>query len=332
MKAPTGTRFKGIVVARGSAATSLARDVAQGLRSLPVPTLPARLLYDDAGSALFDRICETPEYYPTRTELALLEQVAPDIARRTGSTELVELGSGLARKTHVLLAALGVNSQTLRWVPFDIDAATIREAGERLLSQYERLSVRGVVGDFSHDLQAIPAGQGRLVAFLGGTIGNFDPEEAARFVTRLRALLGPGDHFLLAADLVKDRPTLHAAYNDAGGLTAAFNLNVLTRLVREFDARLAPAHFRHDAFFAEATSQIEMHARAIRPTRVVIPRLGVDLRLAAGESIRTEISRKFTPQSLRNLLDSAGFEIVELYVAPTPYALVLAKAKADRQS
>lgn len=320
-------RFEGLVVASAEG-LRMDEEIAKGLRAQPQPWLPAAFLYDDTGCTLFDRICRLDEYYPTRTELALLQQVADDVARRTRATDLVELGSGLARKTHLLLTALGAHTRPLRWIAFDVSGAAVRESTARLLPEFPELSACGVQGDFRTDLGAIPPAHGRrLVAFLGGTLGNFDDAEAEAFLYEVRRLVGPDDHLLIGVDLVKDRAQLHAAYNDRKGVTAQFNLNVLARLERDFGAELELDAFRHDAFFDEGRSRIEMHARAERATRVVIPSLDVRLALAEGSSIRTEISRKFTPSAIEQLLDRTGYVLRRLYLASTPYALVLASVR-----
>ena len=318
-------RFEGCHAAAESG-VSLASEVRAGLTSSP-PTLPAKFLYDDAGCLLFDRICRTPEYYPTRTELELLGEVAPAIARACEATELVELGSGAARKTHVLLDALGARERRLRYVPFDVSRAAVEASAHRLLERYPRLTVRGLTGDFTRDLGHLAPARRRLVAFLGGTLGNLDDAEAAAFLRDAAGLLGEDGHLLVAADLVKDRRALEAAYNDVAGLTAAFNLNALARLAREFHASLELPAFAHDALFSEAHSRIEMHARARRATRVDVARLAVRLELAAGASIRTEISRKFRPDQLERLLGEAGLELVRLDVAAVPYALALCRRR-----
>jgi L-histidine N-alpha-methyltransferase len=318
-------RLEGLTIAALPSDAALRREVADGLNAPEQATLPAKLLYDDLGCDLFDRICELPEYYPTRTERALLQAVAGDIARRTQAHELVELGSGHARKTHVLLDALGARERPFRYLPFDVSPVVIRASAERLRQRYPRLSVHGVVGDFTRHLKSIPYGNRRIVAFLGGTIGNFDEEQARAFIGELARQLGPSDALLLAADLVKDRAQLHDAYNDRAGVTAAFNLNALTRLRRELQFQIEPADFVHDAFFSEARSRIEIHARARVQTRVHAPELRVDRTLKAGESIRTEISRKFTRPMLETMLAEARLQIEMLYEAPLPYALVLAR-------
>jgi L-histidine N-alpha-methyltransferase len=304
---------------------SLGIEVASGLRETPQARLPAKLLYDARGSELFDRICELPEYYPTRTERLLLERVSPDIAARSEARELVELGSGLARKTHLLLDALTARCADVRYVPFDVSVEALRQSSERILLRYPRVRLRGIVGDFTQNLEALPPGTSRLVALLGGTIGNLDGREMTAFLDSVARVLRPDDHFLLAADLLKPVDILHAAYNDAAGVTAAFNLNVIQRLHGELGFHLSEAAFRHEAFFDEETSRIEMHARLIAPTAVDGPAWGLRRTFQRGESIRTEISRKFTERDIEGLLGRAGLEVVALYVAQPGYALALAR-------
>lgn len=322
-------RFLGIRQADGGRTSTLESEVAASLQAFPQRTLPAKLLYDDTGSALFDRICATPEYYPTRTELALLERVGDEIARHSGAETIVELGSGLARKTHVLLQAFRAHRDPVRYVPVDVSESALIESAEALLRRFPSLTVEGLVGDFSRDLPPLPS-QGRtLVSFLGGTIGNFDETEAVALLRGLRASMGEGDHLLLGADLVKDRRDLHAAYNDADGLTEAFNRNTLERLRRELGFVIEPEHFRHEAFFDDERSRIEMHLRAVVATDIRCDRLGLSVALEAGDSIRTEISRKFTEDGVTRLLRDSGFEVVELFVGTPPYALALARVGND---
>jgi len=300
-------------------------EIARGLNARPQPWLPAKFLYDEAGSALFDLICDTPEYYPTRTEQRLLAEAAADVARRCAAAELVELGAGHARKTAPLLGAMGAGGRPLRYVPVDVSEPALRAAAARVRAIHPDVRIAPVVADFEGDTGLGPAPDGRLVAFLGGTIGNFEPDEAAAFLRRTAALAGPQGRVLLGADLVKGRDRIHAAYNDRAGVTARFNLNTLSRLQRDWEARLDPGAFVHDAHWDEDESRVEMHVRAVRATRVRIPSLGVDLALGVGASIRTEISRKFTMPALHRLFASAGLEPEAEYVAQPPYALVLAR-------
>lgn len=329
MEATTGIPgLEGIRVLGSQRGPQLLEEVAEGLRARPQPWLPAKLFYDARGSALFDEICRTPEYYPTRTELELLERVAGDVARRTEASELVELGSGMARKTHVLLEALQAGGREIRYVPFDVSESAVRHSAERLVAMHPGLRVLGLVGDFIHDLDATPRGDRRLVAFLGGTIGNFDGPEAEAFLSSVARMLGPDDALLLGADLVKDKAVLDAAYNDAAGVTARFNLNMLTRLQREFGAELRTDDFVHRAFFDPDSSRVEMHLVARRPTRLRLSAANIDLHLGEGASIRTEISRKFTPEALERILQASGLALDAFYRAPIGYALALARPTA----
>lgn len=323
MRSRDAGSFDGRVLAADDAGR-LAADVRDGLLARQA-TLPARFLYDGFGCALFDRICEAPEYYPTRTERGLLEAVAAEVARACGADELVELGSGEARKTDLLLDALGAATRTVRYVALDVSAQALVASARRLLGRYPRLALQAVVGDFTRDLGRLAPARGRLVAFLGGTVGNLEDDAAVALLRAMRGLIDRDGHVLLGADLVKDPGTIHAAYNDAAGYTRAFSLNAVARLQRDFQARLQLDDFRHEAFFDEAASRVEMHVRAQRRTSVVAPLLGVERALEAGESIRTEISRKFTPDALVRLFAAAGLGLVRLDVAKVPYALVLAR-------
>lgn len=326
MRIEPAVRFEGLTVASVPDSDELWSQVKRGLIHPQQRWLPAAWLYDEVGSELFDRICATPEYYPTRTEFALLSEVAGEIGALTGAQQLVEIGSGLARKTHHLLQALGASNSPVHYVPFDVSDTTLVSASNRLLTQFPSLTVHAIQGDFTRDLKAVQATQKqRLVAFLGGTIGNFDPEEAIGFVTAVSRLLKPGDSLLIAADLVKDTDRLNAAYNDREGVTAAFNLNTLSRLVRELGAQMRLEDFRHDAFFNESHRRIEMHARAVRTTHVRVPAFDLEFTMPEGDSISTEISRKFTRPELENLLKDAGLEPVRIWEADPPYALCLAR-------
>lgn len=326
MRTEPASKLEPLIVASRPDEARLVNEVAEGLRTSAQAWLPAAWLYDERGCALFDRICELPEYYPTRTERRLLSDVGEELARLSGADELVEIGSGLARKTPVLLKALGAARHSVRYVPFDVSDVALLSAADHLLREFPSLAVQPVQGDFTEDLSAIPSsGRRRLVAFLGGTIGNFTLDEAREFIAKARALLSPGDTFLLAADLVKETSVLNAAYNDAAGVTAAFCLNALARLERDLGAELTLGDFRHDAFFAPERRRIEMHARAKRRTRICIPRLGFERTFAEDESISTEISRKYTVEELERLMCDAGLVPVRTWTSETPYALVLAK-------
>ena len=308
---------------------SLADDVRDGLAG-PFKELPPKHLYDERGSQLFDEICSLLEYYPTRTERAILEASAPEIAIRTGATELVELGSGTAAKTRVLLDAMQAAGNLQSYVPFDIADTVVRETAQAIGAEYPELgSVRGVVGDFEHHLQLVPPppeGAPRLVALLGGTLGNFIPPGRHTLLRNMAALLRPGDHLLLGADLVKDPAVIEAAYNDSRGVTAEFNLNVLNVINRELDADFELDNFQHVAFFDTEQEWIEMRLRAERACQVQIRTLALEVNFAAGEEMRTEISAKFSPERMTADLTTAGLELVDMYTDDEQlYGLVLAR-------
>jgi L-histidine N-alpha-methyltransferase len=310
---------------------SLPEDVLDGL-TRPTKELPPKHLYDDYGSELFDRITELPEYYPTRAERAILHARAADIVAATGMGELVELGSGTASKTRVLLDA-GAEAGTLRrYVPFDVAEGMVRDTVATLSDEYDGLEVHGIVGDFERHLSEIPPpepGVPRVLAFLGGTIGNFLPGSRRRFLRGLAATLGPDDFLLLGTDLVKDIDVLEAAYDDSEGVTAAFNLNVLTIINRELGADFPLHLFEHVAFFDPEHRWIEMRLRARRAMTVSIPAIDLDVSFQRGEEIRTEISTKFTRSRVMADYAAAGLELAEWLTDPDGlFALSLARPAA----
>lgn len=296
------------VLADGAERT-LAEDVLDGL-TRPFKELPPKHFYDARGSQLFDAICELPEYYPTRTERAILTEHAGAIARLTQATELVELGSGSADKTRVLLDAMRENGALRRYVPVDVSETALRASARRLVDEYPGLSVHGLVGDFERHLHRLPEPDGRrLVCFLGGTLGNFTPGHRRRFLRGLRGHLGDGGHLLLGVDLVKDPRVLEAAYDDAAGVTAAFNRNVLAVVNRELGADFDLDAFDHVAFFDTEREWIEMRLRARSPQVVRVARLDLTVRFAAREELRTEISTKFRRPRLERELAAAGLDL-----------------------
>jgi L-histidine N-alpha-methyltransferase len=307
---------------------TLAEDVRGGLTSTPKQLLP-KYFYDAEGSSLFERITELPEYYPTRAERALLERIAPELMARLRPAEIVELGSGSASKTRVLLSAPHAPEHLRRYVPFDVSPTIIRDSSLALLAQFPFLQVHGVVGDFERHLDQVPPSQGgRLVLFLGGTIGNLTPAERTRFLRDVSGLLEPGDHLLVGMDMVKEQAVVEAAYDDAAGVTGTFNRNVLRVLNRELGATFDPEAFEHRAFFNREASRIEMHLVARTAQTVLIPALDMTVHLAAGESIWTESSYKFTPASARATLTAAGLRLEELFVhepADERFCLALAR-------
>jgi L-histidine N-alpha-methyltransferase len=296
---------------------SLADDVLDGLTK-PFKELPPKHFYDAAGAELFDRICELPEYYPTRAERAILEQRSDEIAAATGATELVELGSGTAAKTRLLLSAMADAGTLRRYVPVDVTEAMVLSCADELVEEFPGLQVHGIVGDFERHLRHVPEPDGpRIVAFLGGTIGNFPPGSRRRFLRAMAKLLRPGvDHLLLGTDLVKDPAIIEAAYDDPAGVTAAFNRNVLHVINRELDADFDVDAFEHVAFFDREREWIEMRLRAQRRMDVEVRTLGLKVAFAPREELRTEISAKFTEERLRGDLAAAGLELREVLTDP----------------
>lgn len=308
---------------------SLAEDVLDGL-TRPFKELPPKHFYDARGAELFDRICELPEYYPTRAERAILDETAHELATLTGAIELVELGSGTAAKTRVLLDALYAAGTLSRYIPVDVTEAMVRDCAAELSQEYPGLRVHGVVGDFERHLDRVPPPAGsRLVVFLGGTIGNFPPGTRRRFLRQISSLLAPGDHLLMGTDLVKDPAVLEAAYDDGEGVTAEFNRNLLHVLNRELDADFDPSDFEHVALFDRHNEWIEMRLRSRRDHTVTVRALQLPVHFDAGEEMRTEISAKFTPERVEEDLAAAGLELVRWLTDPDDlFALTLSRPAA----
>ncbi|WP_338702792.1 L-histidine N(alpha)-methyltransferase [Streptomyces sp. Q6] len=284
---------------------ALRADVLHGLTRSP-KTLPPKWFYDARGSELFDEITTLPEYYPTRAEREILIARAPEIAAATGARTLVELGSGSSDKTRHLLDAFAALTT---YVPVDVSESALRGAARTLLAERPTLAVHALVADFTAAL-ALPATPGpRLVAFLGGTIGNLLPVERAAFLASVRALLSPGDFFLLGTDLVKDEATLVAAYDDAAGVTAAFDKNVLSVVNRELGADFDLDAFDHVARWNASQEWIEMRLRSSAAQTVKIPALDLAVDFTAGEELRTEVSAKFRRDGVRDELALAGLDL-----------------------
>ena len=308
------------------AAEALRADARAGLTASP-KHLPPKWFYDARGSELFEEITALPEYYPTRTEAALLARSVDAIAAAAGADTLVELGSGSSAKTRLLLDALTRTGTLRRYVPQDVSEAALRGALDELAVQYPDLALHGVVGDFTTDLDKLPGGDRRMVAFLGGTIGNLVPAERAAFLTALRAVLEPGETLLLGTGLVIDEATLVAAYDDAAGVTAEFNRNVLHVLNRELDADFDVASFAHRALWDAGHEWIEMRLVAQRDMVVHVRGLDLEVAFAAGEEMRTEISAKFRPGGVRGWLEATGWEVRRTWTDPDErFALTLAAA------
>lgn len=296
-------------------ARALEADVRAGLGGVP-KSLPPKWFYDERGSELFDAITRLPEYYPTRTERSILAGCASTVAARTGADTLVELGSGTSEKTRLLLDALADAGTLARFVPFDVSEDTLRRAAHTIADEYDGVEVHAVVGDFEHHLGEIPTGGRRVVAFLGSTIGNMVPEARAKFLAEVAWHLGPGDALLLGTDLVKDPGRLVAAYDDAAGVTAAFNRNLLHVLNRELRAEFDVGSFAHVAHWDAEEEWIEMRLRAERAMQVRIPRLGLVVGFDRDEELLTEISAKFRPGGVVLELAAAGLDLVGWWTDP----------------
>ncbi|MES1940176.1 hypothetical protein T5B8_08033 [Salinisphaera sp. T5B8] len=326
----SGRRLTSTDVAPERPLASLADDVRAGLLSRP-RWLSPKYFYDDRGSALFEAICATPEYYPSRTEAALLAAHGREIVEYAAPDHMLELGSGSSRKTRHLLDACDALGQGCTYWPFDVSAQMMLDAGAELVADYSWLSVHALIGDYTGGLANVPlpeAGR-RLIVFLGGTLGNFEPPAATAMLEQIAALMRDGDRLLLGVDRVKDTATLEAAYDDAEGVTAQFNRNVLRVLNRELDADFPVQDYSHRAVFDRDMARIEMRLAADHAHRVTLAALDTAIDIEAGEEIVTEFSHKFTPDTLAALFETAGLTIERHFEAEGgAYSLVLAgKAK-----
>jgi dimethylhistidine N-methyltransferase len=302
-------------LAPDAARAALRADALAGLTATP-KSLPPRWFYDAHGSELFDEITRLPEYYPTRAERAVLEAHADEMARASGAEVLVELGSGTSEKTRLLLDALTRAGTLRRFVPFDVDPTVLEAAGAAIGAEYPGIAVDAVVGDFTEHLALLPRSGRRLVAFLGSTIGNLEPGPRAAFLAELAGTLAPGDSFLLGTDLVKDPGRLVRAYDDAAGVTAAFNRNVLAVLDRELGADFDPAAFDHVALWDAEREWIEMRLRSRSEQVVTVPALDLTVHFATGEELRTEVSAKFRRAGVEAELAAAGLRTTHWWTDP----------------
>jgi L-histidine N-alpha-methyltransferase len=307
------------------AADTLVDDVRRGLCSQP-RTLPPKWLYDDVGSELFDQITRLPEYYPTERERSILVEHADEIVATTGATTLVELGSGTSDKTRILLDHFTATGGLTRFVPVDVSEETLRAAAAQLAERYPSLQVEALVGDFTLHLGHLPRGGRRMVAFLGGTIGNLYVEERAAFLGALADSLEPGDWLLLGTDLVKSGDRLIAAYDDPGGVTARFVKNCLHVLNERLDSDFDVDAFTYVPFWDPRMERMDLRLRAEMPQHVSIPGAGISLDLASGEEIRVEISTKFRREGIAAELGAAGFEVDRILTdGAEEFALTLAR-------
>ena len=310
----------------GGPLSGMAADVRAGLTK-PFKELSPRYFYDERGSELFERITRLPEYYPTRAERAILERSAGEIVAAAGEpATLIELGSGSAAKTRVLLDAMRDVGCLRAYAPVDISEEITRSTAGAVAAEYG-IEVHGLVCDFELDLEAIPLGGPRVIALLGGTIGNFEPAQRAGFLRRVANLLGPEDRFLLGTDLVKDPAVIELAYNDAAGVTAEFNKNVLAVLNHELEADFELDAFEHVARWDADNLWMDIRLRSLARQSVAFGALGLVVDFDEGEEMRTEISTKFARQGLDGIYHEAGLELAEWWTDPEDlFALSLARA------
>jgi L-histidine N-alpha-methyltransferase len=309
------------------ASATMARDVRRGLMTIPKELSP-KYFYDDRGSRLFEQITELPEYYPTRAEREILAGRSAEIVAVAGAPPaLVELGSGSAAKTRHLLSAMRDAGCLETYVPVDISEEITHRTAAELVAEYPGLAVRGLVCDFEQSMERIPdTGERRLIAFLGGTIGNLYPYQRRSFMCRIAALMFPGDHFLLGTDLIKDRDRLEAAYDDSQGVTAEFNKNVLEVLNRELGADFDLDTFAHVARFDEGEERMDIRLRSLTDQVVRVEDIDLTVEFAAGETLKTEISTKFTRERLEEVYAHAGLELCGWFPdSAGDYALSLAR-------
>jgi L-histidine N-alpha-methyltransferase len=294
---------------------ALRSDVLDGLSKMP-KTLPPKWFYDERGSALFEEITQLAEYYPTRRERAILTERAGEIAALSGATTLLELGAGSGDKTRLLLHALQRAGTLKQYVPVDVSGAFLTQSSKEIARDHPDITVRPVIADYERHLHLLPATGPRLIAFLGGTIGNMPPAQRGRFLSRLAATMAPDETLLLGADLVKEVPRLVAAYNDARGVTAEFNRNVLHVINRHLDGRFQPDTFQHVAVWDASREWIEMRLRSTIDQSVRVDALDLTVDFSAGEELRTEISAKFRIHRLRNELRAAGLRLRRWWTDP----------------
>lgn len=310
---------------------AFARSVAQGLTADP-PQLDCRYLYDDVGSELFAEITQQPEYYPTRTEAAILASHAGELARTLGAVPICELGSGTADKTRILLSAWASEAEgDFHYIPVDIDPSVLRGAASELTEQHPALHVSAMATSYEHALERLADVTPKVVVFLGSTIGNFEPREMDRFLRRIQAALRPGDAFLLGVDLVKDAATLEAAYNDAAGVTERFTLNLFERMNRELDAGIPAKAVEHVAFWNADEDQIEIYGRFKQDVQIDLPGFERTFEVESGEMVRVEVSRKFRVDRFAKDLAPYGLRQERVLTDPNElFALLLLRRTGGR--
>jgi L-histidine Nalpha-methyltransferase len=306
-------------------------DVVSGLTQNP-KSLPPKYFYDDRGSKLFELICQLPEYYLTRTETAILQECAEAIAHLTGASEIVELGSGSSTKTRILLDAYNQLQYPLHYLPIDISPTILETSACQLLADYPSLQIHGLVSTYELALAKIAPSQlpTRMICFLGSTLGNLNARECDVFFSQIVAALQPGEYFLLGIDLDKSKDILEPAYDDNQGVTAAFNLNILRHLNRKFEGNFDLAQFEHLAFYNQEECQIEMHLKSKKAQIVQLRALDLTVEFAAGETIRSEISRKFNLNTVQEELSQRGLMPMQVWTDPNQlFGLILCQLIVD---
>ncbi|WP_149974610.1 L-histidine N(alpha)-methyltransferase [Microcystis aeruginosa] len=293
------------------------KDVIEGLTKTP-KSLPSKYFYDRQGSQLFEEICQLPEYYPTRTEAAILQEYAQEIVAYTGACELIELGSGSSTKTRLLLDAYYQQQKSSKYVPIDVSETILKASAIELQKEYPNLPIQGLIGTYEQALAYCqnPSYNTRMIFFLGSSIGNFSAAECDKFLEKIATVLKAGDYFLLGIDLQKPSAILEAAYNDAQGVTAAFNLNMLSHLNWRFQADFDLDLFSHRAIYNQDKSQIEMYLICQKTNSVYLKKLDLTVNFQASESILTEISRKFNLETMQKDLESKGLKPLKVFSDP----------------
>lgn len=304
-------------------------DVIKGLTTTP-KTLPPKYFYDAYGSELFEQICLLPEYYPTPTETAILQQASEEIAQITGVCELVELGSGSSKKTRLLLSAYENLGQPWQYVPIDVSSEILKESALTLQKEYPHLSILGLVGTYEQALLQLPPSSlaKRMIVFLGSSLGNFTEPECDRLFQEIRDILQVGDYFLLGIDLQKPKEILEKAYNDSQGVTAKFNLNMLSHLNQRYDGNFDINSFHHQAIYNQKENQIEMYLTATKKQKIQLRKLNLEIEIEAGESILTEISRKFDLSQMEEFLAQHRLQTIKYWTDEKKwFALILSQLK-----
>jgi L-histidine N-alpha-methyltransferase len=311
----------------GGAPQDMGAEVREGLEATP-KRLPSKYFYDERGSELFERITRLPEYYLTRSEVDVLELRAPEIARRTGFEELVELGSGVATKVRILIDAGLAHGTLRRYVPFEVSQDTVSRSARELAALYPSLDVHAVVGDFEQHLGELPHGDRRLIILLGSTIGNFPQQEGVEFLRKITRLMNDEDMLLLGTDLVKSRAALEAAYNDSQGVTAEFNRNILNVINEHLQGNFEPEAFEHVAYYNDDEARIESYLRSTCRQTVNLEALELEVELEEEELIWTEVSCKYTRASVGRLLERSGLRLDEWFPADDgSFALSVSRRK-----